>query len=68
MWHESLAEKINGFLKELQELKENDDALLKEKTAEIARLEAEKRELEMIQADRERLNKTIDLLSNIKNI
>ena len=67
-WHESLAERINDFLKELQALKETDDALLKEKTAEIARLEAEKKELEIIQADRERLNKTIDLLSNIKNI
>lgn len=69
---ESLAERISGFLKELEALKASDEALLKEKQAAIAKLEEAKRpieeELKKIQDDEKRINDTIDLLSNIKNI
>ncbi len=56
--HEPLAARISAFLKELQELKNSD---------EITRTKLEE-ELKQIQADEKKIDDTIILLNNIKNV
>ena len=56
--HESLAERISAFLKELQDLKSNDEA---------AKVKLEE-ELKQIQSDEKKIDETITLLNKIKNV
>ena len=56
--HEPLSERISAFLKELQELKQNDEA---------AKVKLEE-ELKQIQEDEKKINDTITLLNKIKNV
>jgi hypothetical protein len=56
--HEPLAARISAFLKELQDLKKSDE----ETRIKLAE------ELKQIEADEKKINDTITLLNNIKNV